>query len=145
MVKATGINNLPSKPPNVIKGANTKRIINVPDTTGPATSRTALKRMCNFGKPFGAVARRATLFSTTTTDASTNIPIAIANPPKLIRFADISNCAIRIKVTIAAIGKLIATARAARASPKNKPNKTNTSNTANISAVLTVLTARSTK
>ena len=45
-----------------------------------------------------------TVFSTTTTDESTSIPIAITKPPKLIRFADNSNCFIRMKVTKAAIG-----------------------------------------
>ena len=44
------------------------------------------------------------MFSTITTDESTNIPIAMTKPPRLIKFADKLNCFIRIKVINAAIG-----------------------------------------
>ena len=41
MVSATGTKNLPSRSCKVSKGRNTVMMINIPDVTGTATSRTA--------------------------------------------------------------------------------------------------------
>ena len=54
-------------------------------------------------------ARWETMFSTTTTAASTSMPMAIASPPRLIRLADMPNCCIRMKVISAASGSVSAT------------------------------------
>ena len=81
------------------------------------------------------------MFSTTTTAASTSMPMAIASPPKLIRFADIPNARIRINVTSAARGSTNATVSAARMLPRNNPNSTITNTVASISAVETAPTA----
>ena len=55
--------------------------------------------------PIVGCASRLTVFSTTTTAASTSMPIAIANPPKLIKLADMLKTRIRINVINAASGK----------------------------------------
>ena len=71
-----------------------------------------------------------TVFSTTTTDESTSIPIAITKPPKLIKFADMEKWLINIKVARAATGKDIETISAALKLPRNKASNMITSTTA---------------
>ena len=85
------------------------------------------------------------MFSTTTTAASTNMPMAIANPPRLIRLADMPNAFIMIKVNSAANGRDKATVKAARQSPRNSISRMMTRTTASSNAFVTVCTARSTK
>ncbi|MCY1173446.1 hypothetical protein D9M73_136060 [compost metagenome] len=89
----------------------------------------------------GSVARRCTMFSTTTTAASTSMPIAMAKPPRLIRLADMPKARIRMKVISAAKGSTMATVRAARILPRNRPSSTMTSTVASIRADDTALTA----
>ena len=85
------------------------------------------------------------MFSTTTTAASTSMPMAIASPPRLIRLADMPNWRIRMKVTSAASGRVSATTRAARKLPRNSTSSTTTSTMASSRARDTVPTARSTR
>ncbi len=85
------------------------------------------------------------MFSTTTTAASTSMPIAIASPPRLIRLADMLNQRIRMKVASADSGRISATTRAARRLPRNSTSSTSTSAMASANAFDTVPTARSTR
>jgi hypothetical protein len=60
----------------------------MPEVTGAATSRAARKIRWSVGRLSGASASWLSTFSTTTTAASTNMPMAMARPPRLIRLAD---------------------------------------------------------
>ena len=119
----------------------------MPEVTDPATSQVARYIMCNLGKrfAFSTCAKCVIKFSTTTTAASTSIPIAIAKPPKLIRLADIPMKCIMIKVNNAAKGNANATTTAALILPKNNISKITTSTIASNKACNTVSTALSTK
>jgi len=130
-------------------------MMSVPEATGTATSRVARKIRCSRGSRCARAAPSAcsppparescvTMFSTTTTAASTSMPMAIASPPKDIRFADRPNQRMSTKVASAAKGRISATVSAARRSPRNSTSISITSTTACASAVLTVVTARST-
>ncbi len=50
IVRATGVNSLPSSPESISSGENTMIMIIVPENTGVATSLQALKMTCNLGK-----------------------------------------------------------------------------------------------
>ena len=88
---------------------------------------------------------RASIFSTTTTAASTSNPIAIANPPSDMRFAVKPKYCIRAKVLNADRGKITATTKAARTFPRKRNNKISTRIIASPNAFVTVPIARSTK
>ena len=92
--------------------------------------------------PLARGSSRLTTFSTTTTAASTSIPMAIANPPRLIRFALMPVVRMSRKVASAANGSISATTSAARSSPRNSSNRITTSTLASSSASWTVPTAR---
>ena len=83
------------------------------------------------------------MFSTTTTAASTSMPMAIASPPRLIRLALWPVNRISRKVNSAASGSISDTTSAARSSPRNSSNSTTTSTVASSRALRTVATARS--
>lgn len=122
-------------------------MIRMPEVTGTETSFTARLIRCSRGSrlPGPASASCATTFSTTTTAASTNMPMAIASPPRLMRFADRPNPRMRMKVASAASGRISATVSAARRFPSMSTRITSTSTTASASAFDTVRTARPTK
>ena len=81
------------------------------------------------------------MFSTITTEESTNIPIAITSPPKLIKLADKSNSFISIKVINADIGKESATTNDERISPRKIASNMMTNITAWLNALVMVLIA----
>ena len=82
------------------------------------------------------------MFSTTTTAASTSMPMAMARPPRLMRFALMPDWPMRMKVASAASGSVTATTSAARKLPRNKSSSTTTRTMASSSARDTVPTAR---
>ncbi len=145
MVKATGANILPSKPSKVRSGKKTKMIITIPEATGVATSCAAWAIRSTTVRCLPACANWVSTFSTTTTAASTNMPIAMERPPKLIRFALRPKRRIKIKVAKADSGNIKATTLAARALPKKARSKITTNTMASNKACATVLIARSTK
>ena len=55
-------------------------------------------------------------------DPSTTIPIAMANPPRLIRLAVSWATSMKMNATSAVKGRLIATTRAERRSPSTRNN-----------------------
>jgi hypothetical protein len=143
MLSATGANSLPSRPSSVSSGTNTSAMISTPVATGCATSVTARYSTCRRGRRrASSLPRRSTAFSTTTTAASTSMPMAIARPPRLIRLALMPVARIRMKVPSAASGSVIATTSAARSSPRNSSSSTTTSTAASSRASVTVPTAR---
>ena len=89
MVSATGPNSLPSSPCRVSSGRNTMTMMTMPEVTGAATSRGGAVDQVQRRQAVLRL-RRAGLstFSTTTTAASTSMPMAMARPPRLIRLAD---------------------------------------------------------
>ena len=151
IVKATGMNSLPSSPCNVSSGRKTVMMMAVPAVTGTATSFTAPRtmsiRLLRVSPSSGsalAVAWAST-FSTTTTAASTSMPIAMARPPSDIRLAVSPYQRISTKVPKADSGRITATTSAARSWPRKINSSNSTKAIASSSALLTVLTARSTK
>ena len=143
MVSATGPNSLPSSPCRVKSGRNTIMMMSTPAATGVATSCVARYSMCRretLRSPW-----RASMFSTTTTAASTSMPIAIARPPSDIRLADKPHCCMSTKVASADSGRIKATTSAARRLPRNSSSSTSTSTMASCSALVTVPTARPTR
>lgn len=83
------------------------------------------------------------MFSTTTTAASTSMPMAIASPPRLIRFALSPVRRISRKVVSTDSGRVTATTTAARTLPRNSSSSTTTSTIASTNALPTVPVARS--
>ena len=85
---ATGLNSLPSSPCSASSGRNTMTMIAMPEATGTrdlahrAVDHVQPRQRCRW-----SCARCVTMFSTTTTAASTSMPMAMASPPRLIRFA----------------------------------------------------------
>ena len=144
MVNATGANSLPSSPCSVSSGMKVRQMIRMPAATGVATSRAAANTRCSRGRcaPGASGASRLTAFSTTTTAASTSMPMAMASPPRLIRLALMPVMRISRKVDSAANGSISATTSAARRSPRNSSSRITTSTVASSSACSTVLTAR---
>ena len=89
MVIAMGANILPSIPSSASKGINTKMMMPTPKSTGLPTSVAASKIIRFRDSPiFRRAPNLAKVFSTTTTDPSTMMPIAIARPPKDIKLAE---------------------------------------------------------
>ena len=87
---AIGVNILPSTPSRENKGVNTSIIINTANNTGLATSLAASAiRKATPWSPSFTFSKCLKMFSTMTTEPSTIIPMAIASPPKLIKFAEI--------------------------------------------------------
>ena len=84
------------------------------------------------------------MFSTTTTEASTNMPSAMARPPRLIRLAVRPAQRISKKVVSSDKGSETATTSAARRPPKKTYSTTHTSTLASARALTTVLIARET-
>ena len=117
-------------------------MMTMPAPTGVATSLVARYNWCRRGVP--GCAGRASMFSTTTTAASTSMPMAIARPPSDIRLADSPHWCMSTKVASADSGRIKATTRAARRLPKSSSNSTSTRAMASARALLTVPTARST-
>ena len=144
IVTAKGINILPSSPVKLKIGKKTTIIINTPLITGVATSTVARYTICSLLTPLGARFNWVWMFSTTTTAASTKIPIAMANPPKVIKLADTPVKRIMIKVNSTANGKIMATVNAALRLPSMIINTNNTKITASASAFSTVKTAADT-
>ncbi len=70
-------------------GRNTRMMIRMPNRTGWATSFVAVSTMERrlTDEPDGCSLRWRYTFSTTTTDPSTIMPIAITKPPKDMRLA----------------------------------------------------------
>jgi len=149
MVNATGPNILPSSPCKVRSGRKTRMMMTMPEATGAATSRVARKTRCRVGRLPGAAcsppASWLSTFSTTTTAASTSMPMAMARPPRLIRLADSPKARIRMKVASAESGSINATTSAARRLPRKARSRSTTSTMASSSALDTVPTARSTR
>ena len=145
MVSATGTNSLPSNPCSVSRGMKVRQMMRMPEATGTATSRAAANMRCRRGWcALGACgSSRLTAFSTTTTAASTSMPMAIARPPKLIKLALMPTRRISKKVPSAASGSITATTSAARSSPRNRSSRMTTSTVASSKALSTVPTARS--
>ena len=141
MVTASGVNILPSRPVRLNSGRNTAMIISTPAMTGVATSSVARYTRCRRLTPLGARLNCVCTFSTTTTAASTNMPMAMASPPSDMRLADTPNTRIRINVPSTDSGKISATVNAARRLPSNTTSTASTSNTASPSACSTVHTA----
>ena len=144
MVSATGANILPSSPSRVSNGRKVRQMISMPAVTGLATSWVAANTRCRRGRcaPGASGDSRLTVFSTTTTAASTSMPMAMASPPRLIRLALCPVQRISRKVHSAASGRISATTMAARSSPRNSNSSTTTSTVASSSAFCTVPTAR---
>ncbi|MPN57990.1 hypothetical protein SDC9_205686 [bioreactor metagenome] len=145
MVSATGPNILPSSPCSVSSGRKTRMMMTMPEATGAATSRAARKIRCSVGRFSGASASWFSTFSTTTTAASTSMPMAMARPPRLIRLADSPNRRIRMKVASADSGSIRATTRAARRLPRKARSSRTTRTMASSRALETVPMARSTR
>ena len=90
IVIAMGANIFPSIPSRESKGINTKIMMPTPNSTGLPTSDAASKIMRFFDSPdFKRSPNLAKVFSTTTTEPSTIMPMAIARPPKDMRLAEI--------------------------------------------------------
>ena len=85
-----GANIFPSMPSNDNNGMNTRIIIPTPKRTGLPTSEAASRIIRFFDSPdLSRSPNFEKVFSTTTTEPSTIIQIAIASPPKDIKFAEI--------------------------------------------------------
>ena len=145
MVRATGPNILPSSPCKVSSGRKTIRMMRMPEVTGAATSRAARKMRWSVGRLSGASASWLSIFSTTTTAASTSMPMAMASPPRLIRLAERPNRRIKMKVASAESGNTSATTSAERRLPRKARSSRMTRTMASSSALATVPMARSTR
>ena len=141
MVTANGVNIFPSRPVRLNNGRNTTMIIKTPLMTGVATSSVARYTRCKRFTPLGAWANWVWMFSTTTTAASTSMPMAIARPPSDIRLALMPNRRIMMKVNSTDSGRIKATVSAARRLPSIMINTSSTRMTASPSAFSTVHTA----
>ena len=132
MVSATGANSLPSSPCSVSSGRNTMAMMDTPASMGTETAETAWRistaRSCG-GElpavsmavaPADSFASAVSMFSTTTTAASTSMPRAMARPPRLIRLAVRPAWRISRKVASMDSGSVAATTRAARSPPRNR-------------------------
>ena len=150
MVKATGEKSFPSKPCKLKSGKNTTQMMSTPATTGLMTWRTADNKTsfwespCEVLEPCACAANAVSMFSTTTTEASTSMPKAMASPPKLMRLAVSPKNFISTKVLIKANGSDTATTTAARMPPKKTYSTTQTNTAASTKASMTVLAARDT-
>ena len=88
---------------------------------------------------------RPKVFSTTTTAPSTIRPIAIANPPSDIRFADISSWPMTMKVNSGVKINVQTTIRLDRTSPRKTNNTMTTRMTPSSSTIATVFRAELTR
>ena len=90
IVMAIGANILPSMPSSESSGMKTKMMMPTPNSTGVPTSDAASKIILFLDSPdLSRSPNLANVFSTTTTEPSTIMPIAIARPPNDIRLAEI--------------------------------------------------------
>ena len=119
-------------------------IIRTPEITGVATSSVARYTKCRRLTPSGAWLNCVWMFSTTTTAASTRMPMATASPPRDMRLAETPSTRMRIKVASTDSGSIKATVSAARRLPRSTMSTINTSTTASPRAFCTVHTAAST-
>ena len=149
IVTATGANSFPSRPSRVNSGRKTIQIIRIPDATGlktcPTAAMTAACVTASVRVPIPVLPNSASIFSTTTTAASTSMPSAMARPPRLIRLAVNPKYFIIRKVVRSASGNEIATTSAALNPPRNRTRITATSRAASINALSTVPVARETR
>ena len=89
IVMAIGANIFPSMPSKDSRGMKTKIMMPTPKSTGVPTSVAASKIIRIFDSPvFSLSPNLAKVFSTTTTEPSTMMPIAIAKPPSDMRLAE---------------------------------------------------------
>ena len=89
MVSAKGANIFPSMPSKPRSGMNTRIMMPTPNSTGVPTSVAASKTIRFFDSPcLSRSPNLAKVFSTTTTEPSTMMPMAIAKPPRDIKLAE---------------------------------------------------------
>ena len=127
MVYAIGLNIFPSMPSRVKSGRKTIMIITMPKVIGLPTSfadsRILWRRpslWCSFSE------RCLKIFSIITTEPSTIMPMAMANPPRDMRFADMPIHCMAINVVRAATGSVAATIRALLILPRKRKRMTTT-------------------
>ena len=139
IVIAIGANIFPSIPSRESKGINTKIMMPTPNRTGLPTSVAASKMILFLDSPdLRRSPSLAKVFSTTTTEPSTMMPIAIAKPPRDIKLAEIPYRFITKNVS-SGVNKSVATTMSEeRTSPKNKNSKIMTRITPSISTFATL-------
>jgi len=93
-----------------------------PATTGCTTWRTACstRSVIVTSRSCAWLPSWVSMFSTTTTEASTSMPKAIASPPRLIRLAVMPTACISKKVASSDSGSDTATTSAARTPPRKR-------------------------
>ena len=89
---------------------------------------------CSLGRPFRP-SSRVTTFSTTTTEESTIMPMAMTSPPRLMRVGRQAGEGHQVKVASAASGSDSETTSAARILPRNTASRTTTMRMASNSAL----------
>ena len=139
MVSASGLNILPSSDSRVNSGTKTIMMMRMAKTTGRETSRTASKVISvreRWESPLSRMWRE--IFSVTTIAPSTTMPMAMARPPRLIRFAVTPCQPISRNATAAVRGSETATVSAARRSHSTRKSTATTRRTPCPSAVETV-------
>ena len=141
MDSAIGANIFPSTPSSVNRGVNTMRMISTAKVTGLATSRAASVIKSATPCPSRARSRCLKMFSTMTTEPSTIMPMAMASPPRLIRFAEMPSCSITASAASTDTGTEISTSAAARRFIRNRNSTMTISANASSNAFSTVHTA----
>ena len=148
ILKAIGLNSLPSRPCKLNSGRKTTMMIMMAKAIGLATSRAAartaaVRLTCSPRACPSAMMRNA--FSVITTAPSTIMPMPMASPASDIRLADSPACSLKMKAISIASGKAVITTMAERNSPRNRNSTTATRMAPSIKAISAVDTASSTK
>ena len=114
LVKASGLNSLPSAPVITNTGKKPRIVVVTAVMTAPPTSLAALWTDCKRVSPSGAFFKRCTMFSLNTMPMSAMVPIAIAIPESATIFASMPNTFISTNAPSTVTGKDRATSKAAR-------------------------------
>ena len=116
IVSERGPNIFPSTPCSEKRGRKTSTMIRMEKVMGLATSRSACPiRARRSGLSVRLQCRM--MFSLTTMDPSTTMPMATASPPRLIRLAVTPAASMKIKAISAVMGRLKAATSAVRSRP----------------------------
>ena len=146
MVIARGANIFPSMPSSESSGMKTRIMMPTPKSTGVPTSAAASRTIRALDSPdFRRAPSRAKVFSTTTTEPSTMMPMAIAKPPKDIRFAEIPCCPMTMKVINGVRISVATTITELRTSPRKTKSTTITRMMPSTSTFATLSSAASTR
>ncbi len=148
MLKAIGLNILPSSPCNPNSGRNTTMMMRIANAIGAATSRAAASTAAPRSTAIPSALRSAMMrnaFSTITTAPSTIMPMPIASPASDIRLAERPAWRMPMNAISMASGSAMTTTNALRHSPRNRNSTIATRIAPSTSARVAVPTAASTR